>query len=70
MKQKTFLEKLFDFTGQTSATFFFFFLFLKIWVDDEYQWILNRLWLSCLVIFIASLVLYGLFCYKADETDS
>jgi hypothetical protein len=67
MKEKTFFEKLLDLLGQTSATLFFIFIFLKIWINEEYQWILNRLWLSCLVIFIACIVLYGLFCYKGDN---
>ena len=68
-EQKTILEKLFDLLGNSSALIFFLSLLLKVWVEDEYQWILNRICLSALIVFFASLILYGLICYESDKDN-
>ena len=68
-KQKTFLEQLFDFLGKSSATIFFITIFLKVWTENENQWILNRIWLSSLIVFFASFILFGLCCYKSREAE-
>jgi predicted neutral ceramidase superfamily lipid hydrolase len=68
-EQKTFLEKIFDFLGKSSATVFFFTILLKVWTDDENQWILNRIWLSALIVFFASIILSVLCCYKSREAE-
>jgi hypothetical protein len=67
---KTPLEKLFDFLGKSSAVIFFITILLKVWTDDENQWILNRIWLSALIVFFASIILFGLCCYKSREADA
>lgn len=66
-KQKTSLEKIFDFLVKLSASLFFISIFLKVWIADEHQWILNRIWVSSLIIFLGSLFMFGLCCYKSDN---
>lgn len=39
----------------------------KIWIGDNYQYLINRLLLSDLVLFITCMILYGLCCYKKPE---
>jgi|WetSurSiteA1Bulk_404760.scaffolds.fasta_scaffold82903_2 hypothetical protein len=39
----------------------------KIWIENEWQYIINRILLSDLVLFITCMVLYYLCCYKKPE---
>lgn len=66
---KPFFEQLFDFLGKSSAVIFFITILLKVWTDDENQWILNRIWLSSLIVFFASIILFGLCYYKSREAE-
>lgn len=67
-KQKTSLELLLDFLGKMSATTFFIAILMKVWTEEDIQWILNRIWLSALIIFFASFFLFGL-CYYDSEKE-
>ena len=68
-KQKTQVEKTLDLLGTASIIVFFSSIILKIWTEDDIQWILNRLWLTSLLIFIFILVFYGFVIHKPDDKD-
>ena len=68
-KQKTQVEKTLDLIGTASIIVFFSSIILKIWTEDDIQWILNRLWLTSLLIFIFILVFYGFVIHKPEDKD-
>ena len=68
-KQKTQVEKTLDLLGTASIIVFFSSIILKIWTEDDIQWILNRLWLTSLLIFIFILVFYGFVIHEPDDKD-
>ena len=68
-KQKTQVEKTLDLIGTASIIVFFSSIILKIWTEDNIQWILNRLWLTSLLIFIFILVFYGFVIHEPEDKD-
>lgn len=70
-KPKTGLEIFLDFLGAICIMVFFGSLILKIWLPDEVQYLLNRLWLTSLIafFFIFIIVFYGFVCYKSSSDD-
>lgn len=68
-KQKTQVEKTLDLLGTASIIVFFSSIILKIWTEDDVQWILNRLWLTSLLIFIFILVFYGFVIHEHKDKD-
>ena len=68
-KQKTQVEKTLDLIGTASIIVFFSSIILKIWAEDDIQWILNRLWLTSLLIFIFILVFYGFVIHEPEDKD-
>ena len=68
-KQKTQFEKTLDLLATASLIVFFSSIILKIWTEDDVQWILNRLWLTSLLIFIFILVFYGFVIHEPDDKD-
>lgn len=68
-KQKTQVEKTLDLIGTASIIVFFSSIILKIWTEDDIQWILNRLWLTSLLIFIFILVFYGFVIHEPEDKD-
>ena len=49
---------------------FFILLIINVWVDSENEWIVNKLILSDVIIFFASLSIYWLFCYKSKPINN
>ena len=68
-KQKTQVEKTLDLIATASIIVFFLSIILKIWTEDDIQWILNRLWLTSLLIFIFILVFYGFVIHEPEDKD-
>ena len=66
-KQKSGLEKFLNFIATMSILSFFLSLLAKVWTPEECQWILNRIWLSSIIVLLLSIVLYGLCCYKPEH---
>lgn len=68
-KQKTPIEKFLDFLGAICIIVFFGSLILKIWLSDEIQYLLNRLWLTALLTFFFIIIFYGFVCYKSFSDE-
>ena len=68
-KQKTQIEKTLDFLGTISIIVFFSSIILKIWTEEDIQWILNRFWLTSLLVFIFILVFYGFVIHEPKDND-
>lgn len=68
-KIKTPWEKILDFLGTICIIVFFCSLILKIWLSDDIQYFLNRLWLTSLIAFFFIIVFYGFVCYKSSSDD-
>jgi len=68
-KQKTQIEKTLDLLGTASIIVFFSSIILKIWTEEDVQWILNRLWLTSLLVFIFILFIYGFVIYESKDED-
>ena len=58
-----------DFLGAICIIVFFGSLILKIWLPDEVQYLLNRLWLTALLTFLFIIIFYGFICYKPPDAD-
>jgi uncharacterized membrane protein len=68
-KEKNLIEKTLDFLGTISIIVFFISLILKIWMNSDVQWILNRMWLTSLVVFAFIFVFYGFVLYKPKDNE-
>ena len=68
-KEKTTIEKFLDFLGAISIIVFFSSLILKVWLPDDIQYLLNRLWLTALLVFLFIFIFYGFFCYKSFSDE-
>ena len=68
-KQKTILEKSLDFLGNICIIVFFGSLILKIWLDDDVQYLLNRLWLTSLLTLFFIVIFYGFSMHKSSSND-
>ena len=68
-KEKKLIEKTLDFLGTISIIVFFISWILKIWMNSDVQWILNRMWLTSLVVFAFIFVFYGFVLYKPKDNE-
>ncbi len=66
-KEKTPIEKFLDFLGAICIIVFFGSLILKIWLPDDIQYLLNRLWLTALLTFFFIIIFYGFALYKSPS---
>ncbi|WP_324069843.1 MAG: hypothetical protein RSE15_04885 [Flavobacterium sp.] len=64
---KKIIEKTIDILGAICIIVFFLSIILKIWSEDDIQWILDRFYKTSLTIFILIIVIYGFFIYEKDE---
>lgn len=63
------MEKFLDFLGTICIIVFFGSLILKIWLPEDIQYFLNRLWLTALVTFFFIIIFYGFVYYKSSSND-
>ncbi len=68
-KLKTPIEKFLDFLGAICIIVFFGSIILKIWLPDDVQYLLNRLWLTALLTFFFIIIFYGFVCYKSFSDE-
>lgn len=64
---KKIIEKTMDILGAICIIVFFSSIILKIWSEDDIQWILDRFYKTSLTIFIFIIVIYGFFIYEKEE---
>lgn len=48
---------------------FFGTLILIVWYDGEYKYVLNSVLYTCVIVFIASLIVWGFLFYKSDKAN-
>ena len=62
--KKTLTDKFYDSVAIMCIIVFFGSIILKIWLPDEVQYILNRLWLTSLTTFFFIYIIYAFTMQK------
>jgi uncharacterized membrane protein YqjE len=68
-KETTYFESLLNLLALISILSFFITIILKIWINEDYQWILNRILLTSIVLLIGSVSVYGLWFYESNKAE-
>lgn len=63
------LAIILNWSAMIEIVIFFILLIIHVWIDSENEWIVNKLILSDVIIFFASLSIYWLVCYKGKTVN-